>query len=101
MRCRFVDDLKVGAPTPVVRLGQVGLVGKGTTYAIIGGLGLWTAFVDRIGPPSLQTVLRLVNLSPTGGILLWLKAAGFVVFAFCCFSWAANRRRRAWGRLDS
>jgi hypothetical protein len=77
----------------VVRLGQGGLVGKGVTFGIIGGLMIWTAFGNRVGPPDLQTLFRLVNLSPSGGILLLLKAVGLALFGFYCFAWAANRRR--------
>ncbi|MEO7234316.1 MAG: DUF1206 domain-containing protein [Lapillicoccus sp.] len=92
-RSQFVDDLKHGAPSLVVRLGQCGHIGKGVTYGIVGGLMLWTAVVDRIGPPGLQTVFRMLNLSPSGGVLLWLKAIGLALFGVYCLAWAANRRR--------
>ena len=93
VRRRFLDDLKDGAPRAVVALGQGGLVGKGLTFAIIGGLMIWTAVEGRLGPPSFQTVFRLVNLSPTGTVLLMLKAIGFTLFGVYCLAWAANRRR--------
>jgi hypothetical protein len=93
VRRLFVGDLKDGAPPMVVRLGQGGLVGKGVTFGIIGGLMIWTAFGNRIGSPDLQTLFRLVNLSPSGGILLILKAIGLALFGLYCFAWAANRRR--------
>ena len=89
----FVADLKDGTPPTIVRLGQGGLVGKGVTFAIIGGPMIWTAFRNRIGSPDMQTLFRLVNLSPSGGILLILKAIGLALFGFYCFAWAANRRR--------
>ena len=89
----FVTDLKDGTPTMIVRLGQGGLVGKGVTFGIIGGLMIWTAFGNRIGSPDMQTLFRLVNLSPSGGILLILKAIGLALFGFYCVAWAANRRR--------
>ena len=92
-RSLFVDDLKPGTPTLVVRLGQCGHIGKGVTYGIVGGLMLWTAVVDRIGPPGLQTVFRMLNLSPSGGVLLWLKAIGLALFGVYCLAWAAHRRR--------
>ena len=92
-RARFRDDLKPGAPTLVVRLGQGGYIGKGVTFAIIGGLMIWTAVGDRVGTPGLQTIFRLLNLSPSGGILLILKAVGFALFGVYCLAWAANRRR--------
>jgi hypothetical protein len=93
VRRRFVDDLRDGSPRLVVVLGQAGLVGKGVTFAIIGGLMIWTALEGRLGPPGIQTVFRLVNLSPAGGILLVLKAIGLTAFGVYCLAWAANRRR--------
>jgi len=93
IRRLFLGDLKDGVPTMIVRLGQGGLVGKGVTFGIIGGLMIWTAFGNRVGSPDMQTVFRLVNLSPSGGILLILKAIGLALFGFYCFAWAANRRR--------
>ena len=93
VRRRFVDDLRDGSPRMVIALGQAGLVGKGVTFAIIGGLMIWTALEGRLGPPVIQTVFRLVNLSPAGGILLVLKAIGLTAFGVYCLAWAANRRR--------
>ena len=93
VRRRFVADLREGSPRMVVALGQAGLVGKGVTFAIIGGLMIWTALEGRLGPPGIQTVFRLVNLSPAGGILLVLKAIGLTAFGVYCLAWAANRRR--------
>jgi hypothetical protein len=93
VRRRFLDDLRVGSPRMVVAIGQAGLVGKGVTFAIIGGLMIWTALEGRLGPPGIQTVFRLVNLSPAGGILLVLKAIGLTAFGVYCLAWAANRRR--------
>jgi hypothetical protein len=51
-------------------------------------------FIDgRTGAPGLQSVIRLINLSPAGGVLLLLKAFGLALFGVYCFVWAANRRR--------
>lgn len=93
IRRRFVGDLKVGTHRAVVVLGQAGYVGKGLTYAIVGGMMIWTAIDGRTGPPGLQTVFRLLNLSPAGGVLLFLKGVGLALFGVYCFAWAANRRR--------
>jgi hypothetical protein len=93
IRRRFVGDLKDGAHPAVVLLGQAGYVGKGITYAIVGAMMVWTAIDGRTGPPGLQTVFRLLNLSPAGGVLLVLKGIGLALFGFYCFAWAANRRR--------
>ena len=93
IRRRFVGDLKDGTRRSIVLLGQAGYVGKGITYAIVGGMMVWTAIDGRTGPPGLQTVFRLLNLSPAGGVLLFLKAIGLTLFGVYCFAWAANRRR--------
>lgn len=93
IRRRFVGDLKDGTHRAVVALGQAGYVGKGITYVIVGGMMLWSAIDGRTGPPGLQTVFRLLNLSPAGGVLLFLKGVGLALFGAYCFAWAANRRR--------
>lgn len=93
VRRRFVGDLRDGTHRAVIALGQAGYVGKGITYAIVGGMMVWTAIDGRTGPPGLQTVFRLLNLSPAGGVLLMLKAVGLALFGVYCFAWAANRRR--------
>jgi hypothetical protein len=93
IRRRFVGDLRDGAPRAVVALGQAGYVGKGITYAIVGGMMIWTAIDGQTGPPGLQTVFRMLNLSPAGGVLLLLKALGLALFGVYCFAWAVNRRR--------
>ncbi len=92
-RRRFVGDLREGTPRWVVALGQGGYVGKGITYGIVGGMMVWSAIDGRTGPPGLQTVFRMLNLSPAGGVLLLLKALGLTLFGVYCFAWAANRRR--------
>jgi hypothetical protein len=92
-RRRFVDDLKDSVSRRVIVLGQAGFVGKGITFAIIGVLMIVTGLDGRTGPPGLQAVLRLLNLSPAGGVLLVLKAIGLALFGVYCFAWAANRRR--------
>jgi len=93
IRRRFVGDLRDGTPRAVIALGQAGYVGKGLTYAIIGGLMIWTAIDGRTGPPGLQTVFRMLNLSPAGGTLLVVKGIGLALFGAYCFAWAAHRRR--------
>lgn len=93
IRRRFVGDLRDGTPRAVIALGQAGYVGKGVTYAIIGGLMIWTVIDGRTGPPGLQTVFRMLNLSPAGGALLFLKGVGLALFGAYCFAWAAHRRR--------
>lgn len=93
IRIRFLDDLKDSVSTRVIVLGQAGFVGKGITFGIIGVLMIVTGIDGRTGTPGLQSVIRLINLSPAGGVLLVLKALGLVLFGVYCFVWAANRRR--------
>ena len=76
VRRRFVEDLRDGSPRIVVALGQAGLVGKGVTFANIGGLMIWTALEGRLGPPGIQTVFRLVNLSPAAESSLSSRRSG-------------------------
>jgi len=92
-RIRFLDDLKESVSTKVIVLGQAGFIGKGITFSIIGALMIVTGFDGRTGAPGLQSVIRLINLSPAGGVLLLLKASGLALFGVYCFVWAANRRR--------
>ncbi len=91
-RRRFTDDLTDGIGSTILLLGQGGFIGKGITFAIVGILMIITGFDGRTGPPGLQAVFRMLNLSPAGGILLVLKAIGLALFGVYCFAWAANRR---------
>jgi hypothetical protein len=93
LRRRFDDDLKKSVNSKVLVLGQAGYIGKGITLGIVGALMIVTAIDGKTGPPGVEAVLRLLNLSPAGGVLLLLKALGLALFGFYCFAWAANRRR--------
>jgi len=93
LRRRFGDDLKESVNSKVIVLGQAGYVGKGITLGIVGALMIVTAIDGKTGPPGIEAVLRLLNLSPAGGVLLVLKALGLALFGIYCFAWAANRRR--------
>jgi hypothetical protein len=93
IRRRFGDDLKDGVSRKVLVLGQAGFIGKGITFAIVGVMMVITVLDGRTGTPGLESVLRLLNLSPAGGFFLLLKAFGLALFGVYCFAWAANRRR--------
>ncbi len=93
LRRRFGDDLKESVNPKILVLGQVGYIGKGITLGIVGALMIVTAIDGKTGPPGIEAVLRLLNLSPAGGVLLVLKALGLALFGVYCFAWAANRRR--------
>jgi len=93
LRRRFGDDLKESVNGKIIVLGQAGYVGKGITLGIVGALMIVTAIDGKTGQPGIEAVLRLLNLSPAGGVLLVLKALGLALFGIYCFAWAANRRR--------
>ncbi len=93
IRRSFVGDLKESVNAKVVLLGQAGFIGKGITLGIVGALMIITAVDGKTGAPGIEAVLRLLNLSPAGGVLLVLKAVGIALFGIYCFAWAANRRR--------
>ena len=84
------------APRIVVALGQAGLVGKGVTFAIIGGLMIWTALEGRLGPPGIQTVFRLVNLSPAAESSLSSRRSGLTALRLRGTR-RPRARRRTWG----
>lgn len=93
LRGRFVDDLTDSVNPRIVLLGRAGYVGKGITMGIVGALMIVTAIDGKTGPPGIESVLRLLNLSPAGGVLLVAKALGLALFGVYCFAWAAKRRR--------
>ncbi|MET0862823.1 MAG: DUF1206 domain-containing protein [Nakamurella sp.] len=93
LRRRFGDDLIEQVNPGILILGQAGYIGKGITLGIVGALMIITAIDGKTGPPGIEAVLRLLNLSPAGGVLLVLKAIGLALFGVYCFAWAANRRR--------
>ena len=75
----------------------VGLVTYGIVHLLIAwiapGLCVSAARVALAGHAARKRLLRLLNLSPAGGVLLVLKAVGIALFGVHCFAWAANRRR--------
>lgn len=92
-RSRFAGDLRPGVPGWVLVAGRVGYVGKGITLGIIGVLMIIVGFDGRVGPPGLEAIVRLMNITPADGVLLVVKAVGLVLFGGYCFLWAAYRRR--------
>lgn len=92
-RSRFAGELRADVPGWVLVCGRVGYVGKGITLGVIGALMVIVGFNGRVGPPGFQALVRLMDLSPAGGLLLIVKAVGLVLFGVYCFLWAAYRRR--------
>lgn len=90
---RFAGELRPGVPGWVLVAGRVGYVGKGITLAIIGTLMIIVGINGRVGPPGLEALVRLMNLTPADGLLLTVKVVGLALFGGYCFLWAAYRRR--------
>ena len=82
-----------GASRGVVRLGQVGYVAKGITFAIVGGLFGWAAFTadpDKAG--GMDQALQTLRAQPFGMVLLMAMGAGFAAYGIFCFAWARHPR---------
>lgn len=92
-RSRFAGELRPGVPGWVLVAGRVGYVGKGITLGIIGTLMIIVGINGRVGPPGVEAMVRLMNLTPADGLLLIVKVVGLVLFGCYCFLWAAYRRR--------
>jgi hypothetical protein len=82
-----------GASPGVVRLGQVGYVAKGVTFAIVGGLFGWAALTadpDKAG--GMDQALQTLRSQPFGSILLVTMGVGFAAYGVFCFAWARHPR---------
>ena len=85
----FTEDLDLGAPPSVRRLGTVGYCAKGTALGIIGCLFVWSAITydpDKAG--GMDAALRTIRDQPFGSVLLTIMAAGLACFGVYCFFWA-------------
>lgn len=92
-RSRFAGDLRPGVPGWVLVAGRIGYVGKGITLGIIGTLMVIVGINGRVGPPGVEALVRLMNLTPADGLLLTVKVIGLALFGGYCFLWAVYRRR--------
>ena len=96
---KFTDHLDAratGGPrrTPVVVLGTVGYVAKGTALATIGSLFV-TAAVQHQPRESggLDVALHELGRQPAGTVLLLAVALGIGAFGLYCFAWARHLDR--------
>ena len=82
-----------GATEGVVRLGQVGYVAKGVTFAIVGALFGWAALAsdsDKAG--GMDQALQTLRDQPFGTWLLAAVGLGFAAYGIFCFAWARHPR---------
>ena len=89
----FTEDLDLGAPRSVRRLGTVGYCAKGTALGIIGCLFVWSAITydpDKAG--GMDAALSIIRDQPFGSVLLAIIAAGLACFGVYCFFWAKMAR---------
>jgi Domain of Unknown Function (DUF1206) len=89
----FIEDLDLGAPRWVRRLGTVGYCAKGTALGMVGGLFVWAAITydpDKAG--GLDAALKTIRDQPFGSVLLAIIAAGLACFGVYCFFWAKMAR---------
>jgi hypothetical protein len=89
----FIEDLDLGVPPSVRRLGTVGYCAKGTALAIVGALFVWAAITyDPEKAGGLDTALKTIRDQPFGSVLLAIFAAGLACFGLYCFFWAKMAR---------
>jgi hypothetical protein len=89
----FTEDLDLGVPRSVRRLGTVGYSAKGIALGIIGGLFIWAAVTydpDKAG--GMDAALSIIRDQPFGSVLLAIIAAGLACFGVYCFFWAKMAR---------
>ena len=89
----FMEDLDLGVPASVRRLGTVGYCAKGTALGIVGGLFVWAAVTydpDKAG--GMDAALTTIRDQPFGSVLLAIMAAGLACFGIYCFFWAKMAR---------
>ena len=90
---KFMEDLELGVPASVRRLGTVGYCAKGTALGIVGGLFVWAAVTydpDKAG--GMDAALTTIRDQPFGSVLLAIMAACLACFGIYCFFWAKMAR---------
>ena len=90
---KFIEDLDLGVPPSVRRLGTVGYCAKGTALGIVGGLFVWAAITyDPAKAGGMDAALSTIQNQPFGSVLLAIMAAGLACFGIYCFCWAKMAR---------
>jgi len=98
---KFVDNLDLTGTSPAtrklaIRLGQIGHLAIGITYALIGGLVVAAAVTyDPEEATGMDTALKSLADEPYGNVLLLAIAAGLVCYG--AYNIGDARYRRAWG----
>lgn len=88
---KFLEDLRGGAGTGVIRLGQVGYLAKGVVLVVLGLLVVVAAIqFDPAQANGLDSALKTVKDQPFGPFLLTAVALGFI--AFGCYLFVRARR---------
>jgi len=98
VRKSFMDEIDGSSMSPVarqgvVRLGQVGYIGRGVALGVVGGLLAYAALTfDRQDAQGLDGAMRTILVQPFGKFLLTAVALGFVAFGL--FAMLQSRYRR-------
>ena len=76
---------------PIVMVGKIGYLGKGTALALVGGLFCYAAVThDAQKSGGLDQALHKVLEAPFGPVLLVLIALGIGCFGLYCLIWARH-----------
>ncbi|MFI5957786.1 DUF1206 domain-containing protein [Cryptosporangium sp. NPDC051539] len=95
---KFREDLDLShadakARSAAERLGQVGYMGIGAAYAVVGVLVVTAAVsYDPDKASGLDGAMKTIASQPYGSVLLWLVALGFVCYGVYCFFDARYRK---------
>ncbi|TQS46481.1 DUF1206 domain-containing protein [Cryptosporangium phraense] len=95
---KFREDLDLThadakARTAAERFGQVGYMGIGAAYAVVGALVVAAAVsYDPDKASGLDGAMKTIASQPFGSVLLWLVALGFVCYGVYCFFDARYRK---------
>ena len=98
IKTKFTEDLEGqgtagDSGTALVRLGQVGYVGKGASLIAVGGLFVWAAATyDAQKAGGLDAALRTLVQEPYGPVLVTVIAIGLAAFGVYCFGWARHAK---------
>lgn len=98
---KFLDNLDLTGTGPAtrtlaIRLGQIGHLAIGITYALAGGLVVTAAVTyDPDEASGMDTALRSLADEPYGNVLLLAIAAGFACYG--AYNIGDARFRRGWG----
>jgi hypothetical protein len=93
---RFTEDLDVRAQAgrrrqPIIRLGQIGYIGKGAALAAVGALFVVAAAQHQPKESGgLDVALQELLRQPLGVPLVLAVAVALACFGLYCFAWARH-----------